>query len=383
MIQSSDTKLASLPADLYPNRAEIDLARLRSNADAMRRLAGRRPLMAVVKANAYGHGAVRVARDLEKHGVECFAVAQLPEAIELRRHGVQRPILVMGVPRRSELALYAEHDIDLLVASPDWARWAAEHPLSIRPLRVHLKIDTGMHRLGMHPKDVSASMDVLESADGVCLAGLWTHFASADEPASAFTREQYAVIKPIVEGYGNRFEHVHVGASNAVHFFPDIALDPNRSLIRIGIALYGYLNTPEAASAVGLQPALRLTSRVSQTRVIRAGESVSYNRRWTSSRETVIATVSCGYADGYFRALSNRSEVGIRGRRYPVVGTVCMDLVMVDVGPPGLNTVDEGDEVVMVGDGGPSAYEVAEWANTIPYEVCTNVSRRVVRTYVG
>ena len=338
--------------------------------------------MAVVKANAYGHGAIRVARTLEDHGVEYLAVAQLQEAVELRSAGVGRPILVMGVPRRSELEVYSDQAFDLLVTSPEWAVAAVEHARTNGPLNVHMKVDTGMHRLGMQPEQFATALDTLQSAPGIRLVGLWTHFASADERDSSFTREQYAVLKPIVERYGHQFEHVHVGASNAVNFFPDVALAPERSMIRIGIALYGYLDTHEDAAAVGLKPVIRLTSRVSQVRVIEPGESVSYNRRWTSARRTTIATVSCGYADGYFRSLSNRSKVGIRGKLYPVVGTVCMDLVMVDVGPPEASDVEEGDPVVMFGDGGPSVYEIAEWAGTIPYEVCTNVSRRVVRSYI-
>ncbi len=337
--------------------------------------------MAVVKADAYGHGAVRVASTLEDHGIEYLAVAQLQEAVELRRAGLRRPILVMGVPRASDLEIYTEHGVDLLITSPRWARVAADYSGTDRLLNVHVKVDTGMHRLGMHPDDFGSALQILQSAPGIRLTGLWTHFASADEREDPFTREQYAVLRPIVERYGHQFEYVHVGASNAVNFFPDVALAPDRSMIRIGIALYGYLDTLEDAEAVGLKPVMKLTSRVSQVRVIEAGESVSYNRRWTSQRRTEIATVSCGYADGYFRWLSNRSVVGIRGKRYPLVGTVCMDLVMVDLGPPDENDVEEGDTVVMFGDGGPSVYEIAEWAGTIPYEVCTNVSRRVARTY--
>ena len=370
-----------IPSELYPNRAEIDLSRLLANASVMRSRAGNRPVMAVVKADAYGHGAVRVALALERHGVEYFAVAQLQEAVELRQAGLQRPILVMGVPRESDLPVFANHTLDLLVASPEWARTAAEFAGPDRPLRVHVKVDTGMHRLGMMPDDLEDSLRVLEAQPGVSLAGLWTHLASADEPESSFSREQYDVLRPLIDRVGDRFEHIHVGASHAVQFFPDIALGPPRSLIRIGISLYGYLDTPETARDVGLRPVMRMTSRVSQTRVIEAGESVSYNRRWTSDRRTVIATVSCGYADGYFRALSNKSKVGIGGRQYPVVGTVCMDLIMVDVGPPGSSAVKEGDRVVLFGEGGPSAHEVADWAGTIPYEVCTNVSRRVVRIF--
>jgi len=338
--------------------------------------------MAVVKADAYGHGAISVSRALEEHGVDYLAVAQLQEAVGLRMAGLTCPILVMGVPRPTELPVYTRFDLDLLVASAAWARATADHADAGHRVRVHVKVDTGMHRLGMPPAEVSDAIGILESAPGVSLVGLWTHLASADEPESPFTLEQYQTLRPVIERFGDRFEHVHVGASNAVQFFPDVALGPKNALIRVGIGLYGYLEHPEAAQNAGLQPVMRMTSRVSQTHVIEPGESVSYNRQWTTDRRTRIATVSCGYADGYLRALSNRAEVGIGNRRFPVVGTVCMDLIMVDLGPPGTSDVAEGDPVVLFGDGGPTAYELANWAGTIVYEVCTNVSQRVPRVYV-
>ena len=371
----------SLPQDLFPNRAEVDLSRIRNNLDVMRRHAGGGPVMAVVKADAYGHGAIRVARALESHGVEFLAVAQVQEAVELRLAGLERPILVMGVPRKQDLPVLADMRLDILIHSPEWARTVADFAGRTRELSVHLKVDTGMHRLGMRPEDVAETISTLESAPGIRLAGLWTHFASADDPESSFTAKQYDVLRGIVQTFGDRFDHVHVRASNAVHYHRDVASSGESNLIRIGISLYGYLHDSRAARDIGLEPAMRMISRVAQTRVIEAGEGVSYNLKWTAKRRTQIATISCGYADGYFRALSNKAEVGIHGKRFPVVGTVCMDLTMVNLGEPGSIVVQEGDRAIMFGDGGPSAYEVARWADTIVYEVCTNVSRRVRRVY--
>ncbi len=371
------------PAELYPTRAEIDLRRLVSNLDVMRRRAGGSEVMAVVKADAYGHGAVPVSRALEKAGVDYLAVAQLQEAVELRRAGIRAPILVMGVPLPRDLRVYSELDLDVLVASPEWARRVAEHVSPERPLSVHLKVDTGMHRLGMEPAAALETTSILESARGVKLAGLWTHLASADERENPFTLEQYRALKPVIDKIGDRFSRIHFAASHAVHYFPEVSVSPDKSLIRIGLSLYGYLQDPASATELGLEPVMRVVSRVAQTRIVEAGETVSYNRRWTASRRSEIATVSCGYADGYFRSLTNRAQVSIGGRRYPVVGTVCMDLIMVDLGQPGSSAVKEGDPVVLFGEGGPSAHDVAQWAGTIVYEVCTNVSRRVARVHLG
>ncbi len=338
--------------------------------------------MAIVKANGYGHGAVGVSRCLVAEGVRFLGVAQLHEAIELRNAGLDVPILVMGMSKPEEIPVYREASIDVTVGSADQARALAAQSDSAKPIRVHVKVDTGMHRLGLSSADAVRVVEALDAAPGIRLVGLWTHFASADEPDSTFTGEQFAEIDPLIRSIGPRFDCVHLAATSGLCNFPRAALPVGNSVVRLGIGLYGYLENPIKSNGAGLLPVMQLCSRVAQIRTVQPGETVSYNRTWRAAAETDIATVSAGYADGYPRNLSNRAQVGINGRLYRVVGTICMDMFMVDLGGP-THGVKDGDTVVLFGDDGPSAFEVAEWAGTIVYEVCTNVSARVAREYTG
>ena len=366
-----------------PVEARIDLGRIRSNLRAMQSLAGGGHVMAVVKANAYGHGSVDVARALRGYGVGFFAVAQLPEALELRRAGITERIVVFGIPRERELPIFSEYGLDLVAGSDRIVRWIASG-VGLTNLHVHLKVDTGMHRLGVSPGDAGEAVRVLQSNPGVHLAGLWTHLANSDEPSDPFTIEQARQFEPVVHEYGDAFDHVHVAASSGLWNFRELAALAPRMLVRLGISLYGYLEDGATSRHAGLSPAMQFVSRVVQMRRVRAGEGVSYNRTWTAREDSLVATVAAGYADGFPRLLSNRARVGIGGREYPVVGTVCMDMLTVLLGTAGFPcAVSEDDEVILFGEGGPSAFEVARWAETIVYEVCTNIPARVRRTYSG
>ncbi|MBT8400517.1 MAG: alanine racemase [Rhodothermia bacterium] len=361
--------------------AHVDLGRIRSNLRAMHRHAGGSAVVAVVKANAYGHGSVEVARTLEEEGVAYLAVAQLSEALELRRAGIEGRIIVFGVPLRTEIGLFAEHDIDLVVASDTMVHQLADWPAS-RKLNVHLKADTGMHRLGLAPESVPDAVASLRDQDGVHLAGLWTHMASSDEASNNFTASQMKSFERLVHAFAKDFDHVHSAASSGVWNFRDLLMSPQKSMVRLGISLYGYLEDGDTSRSAGLQPALTFKSRVAQVRTVAAGEGVSYNLTWKAVEDTRVATVAAGYADGYSRILSNRASVGVRGQQYPVVGTVCMDMFMINLGHPDrAPDVAEEDEVVLFGDRGPSAFDVADWSSTIVYEVCTNIAARVRRTY--
>ncbi len=361
--------------------AHVEMGRIRSNLEAMRRHAGNRAVMAVVKANAYGHGSIEVARMLESEEVAYLAVAQLSEALELRRAGITSRIVVFGVPLHEEISVFAEHEIDLVVASSDMIHQLANWPAS-QKLHVHLKADTGMHRLGLSPQSVPDAVAFLRAQDGIHLAGLWTHMASSDEADNDFTAHQMRSFEQLVHAFASDFDHVHAAASSGVWNFRDILMSPQNSIVRLGISLYGYLEDDETSRSAGLQPALTFKSRVAQVRTVSAGEGVSYNHTWTATEDTRVATVAAGYADGYSRILSNRATVGVGGKLYPVVGTVCMDMFMIALGHPGSDPdVTEEDEVVLFGDGGPSAFDVADWSSTIVYEVCTNIAARVRRTY--
>ena len=366
-----------------PTRATIDLARVRSNLHALRRRCPAAGVIAVVKADAYGHGAIPVAKTLVEAGAEYLAVAHVREAAELRESGISHPILVMSPPASDELPTASRLDVEVVVHSVEAATAVATRIDG--PLKVHLKVDTGMHRLGIAVDECDRVLEILGNAQNLHLAGLWTHFACADEPHRAMTEEQYAKFSRIVAAHGRDVAMIHASNSAATAHFPHFLQGDARTFVRLGIGLYGLIENLETSEKLGLSQVMRLTSRLVQVRAVDAGETVSYGATWTAPERRLIGTVAAGYADGYRRILSNRASVGINGKAYPLAGRVCMDMIMIDLGP---DTSDAdvprtGDEVVLMGDGGPTAFDLATWAETIPYEICTGISRRVGRIYTG
>jgi alanine racemase len=370
----------------------VDLGAVRHNARLIRERAAPADLMAVVKADAYGHGAVRVARTLREAGVSHFAVARVPEALELREAGIEVPIQVFEAPLPGHLPAYARHRLGVTVSSRAVAEAIVEladgRAPGAAPIRAHVKVETGMERIGEPPEVAAGLARHLAETDGVEVAGLWTHFAAAGEPGQEdFTRRQLSILQEAAAGAGPIAGRVHAANTPALlHFEESVrALDP--TFVRCGLSLYGLTQFPPAVSAsLGgqqLRPAMRFTSKVTHLKTVEAGASVSYGRGWTAPERVRLATVGCGYGDGYARLLSGRAEVGVAGRRFPVVGRICMDLMMVNLGPPETAPdVATGDAVVLFGSGGPSAVDVADWSETIPYEVATRVSSRVLRQYI-
>jgi len=389
---SSSNPLRALPvnhaaassASAATTVAEINLSQLRHNAGVLQALAGDAPLMGVVKADAYGHGAPVVARTLQASGVTFFAVATVPEAVTLREAGLTAPILVFAAPLPSALPAYARYDLDVTVASVEGAAAVAIAARTSGPLRVHLKIDTGMGRLGVQPEQTDLVLRQLLAAPGITVASLWTHFATADEPGHPFTKEQWTLFETLCRRAGDAVPLVHAANSGALLTFPPSFQRGSRTLVRTGIALYGLYDPSGLADPPNLRPVMRLTSRVTHIKTVAAETPISYGGTWRAPRPTRIATVGAGYADGYRRALSNRAFVGIDGSLFPVAGTVCMDMFMVDLGAAGGpgEAVAVGDEVVLFGPGGPSALDVARWAGTIAYEIACGISARVPRNYV-
>lgn len=372
---------------LTPTVAEISLPNLRHNVRVLQELAESADLMAVVKADAYGHGAERVASVLREEGVRHFAVARVPEAVALRQTGFEERLLVLEAPLPGHLPAYAEYDLEVTIPSRAVAEAAIEVTRTAGPLRVHVKTDTGMGRLGMSPAELPTVVDLLQKEPRITLASLWTHLATADEPGEGltFAREQLSRFREVLRKVEGAAERVHVANTGALLTLGESLRAFRPSLVRAGIGLYGLASIEPLAREAGLRPAMRFTSRVTHLKTLAAGETVSYGRTWRAEEPTRVATVGAGYADGYFHYLSNRAEVGIGGHRFPVIGSVCMDMFMVNLGPSGETgpgaEVEIGDEVVLFGPGGPSAFEVACWAETIPYEVCCAVSKRVPRYY--
>ena len=356
-------------------RAEVDLDAIRHNAGLLLARAGDDAVMGVVKADAYGHGAVPVARALAAASVERFAVATVPEAIELRDAGIEAPILVLAAPLDAFLGAYVEHDLEAVVSSPE----VAASVLRRGGLTVHVKVDTGMHRLGLDPATAADTVRLLGAAPGVTVAALWTHLATADAADPSFALEQVRRFDGVLAALGDDAPPlVHVGNGPAVLRLP--RLTSRRALVRLGGALYGLASDRALAPSMeALRPAMRLVTRVVHVQTVAAGEAVSYGRTWTAERPTRVATLAAGYADGVPRALSNVGTVGLGGTRCPIVGRVCMDMLMVDASAA--PDVRRGDEAVLFGPGGPSALDAAEAAGTVSYELTSGLTARVPRVH--
>jgi len=333
---------------LSPVQVTIYLDHLRHNVRALQEQAGDAQIMGVVKSNAYGHGAVRVAHVLREEGVRHFAVARIAEAIELRSAGITEPLLVLGAPLPHHLPAYAAHNLDVTISSHDVAEAVINAASRQTSLRVHVKVDTGMGRIGLVPDEAASVVDRLQQTEGIDLAGLWTHFATAGQSEHPFAQTQLDRFSDIVQEVGDTALCVHA-----------------------------------ATEQVDLRPVMQMTAQVTHIKTVSPGTSISYGRRWKADRRTRVATLGAGYGDGYFRVLSNRAEVAVGGQRVPVIGAVCMDMLMVDLGPEEVGPdVAVGDTAVLFGSGGPSAFEVAAWADTIPYEVCCRVAERVPHVYI-
>ncbi len=371
-----------LHASERPTRILVDLDRIVGNWRAIRAHAGV-PAMAIVKANAYGHGLVEVAQHLQAAGVEHLGVAFPEEGIALRRAGITVPILVLGGIFGPQLAQYLAHDLQVTVSSLEKLRQveAAAETLGRRAV-VHLKIDTGMERIGVHAWAAGSFIRAAVASRWIELAGIYSHLACADEPGSPMTALQLERFHDACAHFGRLGAPVpprHIANSAGILHFPETHLD----MVRPGILLYGVLPGPEARSTVAVEPAMSLVSRVVYFKVVEAGHTVSYGATWAPESDTRVVTVPIGYGDGYPRALSSRGRVLIRGREYPVVGRVCMDQFMVDIGS---DSVWNEDEVVLIGEQGGSRLrveQVAEAAGMIAYEVLVGLNSRIPRIHRG
>ncbi|HOV79446.1 MAG TPA: alanine racemase [Bacillota bacterium] len=369
-----------------PVWAEIDLAAIAHNVREIRRVTNPpAKVMAVVKANGYGHGAVEVGRTALDNGAEWLGVARVTEAVALREAGIGAPILILGYIPPEQSGEVVRHRISQAVYTRDMALALSEAAgrEGVRA-RVHVKVDTGMGRIGwLAGPGAAGEILSLASMPNIEIEGIFTHFAAADSADKKYSRRQFERFVEIIEllrRKGLEFPIKHAANSAALMELPETHLD----MVRTGIAVYGLYPSDEVdRGIVALRPAMTLKARVAYVKEVPAGFKISYGCTHTTTGPTVIATLPLGYADGYSRLLSSRGEALLRGCRAPVVGRVCMDQVMVDVGHiPG---VREGDEAVLIGrQGGEEipADEVAAKLGTINYEVTCMVSYRVPRVYV-
>jgi len=369
------------------NLATVRLDRIAANLAAIRsRVEGRKVLVAV-KADAYGHGAVEIAAMIEKTGAaDWLGVATVDEALELREAGIKLPILKLSMARNpGEIDAAVAAGITLTVTDVESINAVAAAAASNRVVAdVHLKVDTGMRRIGCPPEQAVDLAKLVDAASSLHLGGVFSHLPISDSPAGAeFTAAQIALFAQTVaavEAARGPVPLKHLANSGGILAHPDSWFD----LVRAGIIVYGAYPDPEVARTVPLKPALEWRSYLSFVKPVAAGETVSYGRTWTAERDTVVGTVPVGYADGYSRLLSNRGRMLIDGRSCPVIGRVCMDQTMVDLGPDATDLV--GDEVVLIGvDGGEeiTTTEIATLMGTIPYEVTCLLTARVAREFVG
>lgn len=362
----------------YPVRT-IDLSVLRENVRLIRdSLPAETKMMAVVKANGYGHGIVQTARNALHAGAEWLAVARTYEGELLRQAGIEAPILVLGAGSGDELGIGVRHGLTLTVTDPRMIhavqRWAAKED---RKGYVHLKLDTGMARIGVRSEaEIRAMLQALDACPDVCLTGVFTHFADADGASDNYTREQFQRFMQLSSMLPAGVIR-HCANSAAIHRYPETALD----MVRAGISMYGY---PPVETSLPLRPVMEWRTAVTYVKRVNPGEKVSYGCTFTAEKPMILATVACGYGDGYHRLASGNAEVIIRGRKCKVVGRICMDQMMADV--TDLPDVVPGDEVILIGQSGNTcitAEDVAEWNQTISYEVLLAATERVHSRWIN
>ena len=361
--------------DFSKTIAEIDLDALSYNFRIVKRKTGNKAVIAVVKANAYGHGAVNVSKHLLKEGAAMLGVAFTSEAIELREAGIRAPIIIFF--DRDNIGAWIKYNLTPTVFDLATAKKiSAEAQKHNRCVSVHVKVDTGMGRIGFDIGNAPDSIEKIASLKNIRLEGIMSHFSDADLKDKSFATKQLKSFTGLILSLKEKdipFKFCHIANSAAVQLIPESHLN----MVRPGIMLYGY----GYSGVDNLKPVLSLKSRILFLKKVPRGTPISYGRTFITKRESIVATIPVGYADGYSRKLSNCGEVLINGKRAPVAGRVCMDTFMVDV--TNIPSVKNNDEVVLIGKQGKekiTAQDIAGMIGTIPYEVITTIGQRVKRT---
>jgi alanine racemase len=367
---------------LRPTVAEINLAALKHNIECIKSLAGAARIMGVVKANAYGHGLIRVARELLDCGVHQLGVAFLEEGIVLRRAGITAPILVLGGIIGNQISYFIENDLMITASSVFKLKQIEETAAALgKRAKIHLKIDTGMERIGAHYYNADQIFAAAVAARHCELCGVFSHFAASHAADGSFTALQLERFLEALEFFPRRSLPTpmrHIANSGAILQHPEAILD----MVRPGIMMYGAYPAEETKRTVPLQPVLSLKTRVVYFKVVPEGSPVGYDGTWVAPCDTRVVTLPVGYGDGYRRSLANQASVLIHGKRYPIVGNISMDQVMVNIGQ---DSAYNNDEVVLIGPQGNDCItceEIARLADTTSYEILTGINTRVPRTYV-
>ena len=363
-----------------PTRAIINLAAISKNvAEVRKRIRDKRKLMAVVKADGYGHGSVEVSRIALESGADCLGVALPEEGEHLRKAGFDVPIVVLGLIQPNEAYKAVHSSLDQTVCSPELAEALDQEArkASVR-INVHIKVDTGMGRIGVNPRDVSSFVRRIQRLKNLRVMGIFSHFASADKADKTFSEKQMETFNQVIREMqltGIEIPQKHMANSAGVLDLPESYYD----LVRPGIIIYGLYPSTEVSRNIKLKPAMTLRTKISYTKTVPPDTPISYGQTFVTDKKTTVATLPVGYGDGYSRLLSGRGEVLINGCRAPLIGRVCMDMCMVDVSR--LEDVKAGDDVILFGQE-PSVDEIAATIGTINYEVLCALGKRVPRIYV-
>lgn len=366
----------------HPSWIEVDLAQLRKNIGVIRHHIGSSLFCFVVKANAYGHGLCEVGRAAEKAGVDYLGVAHLQEGIKLRQAGIQIPILVLGAIHEDQIQNLIHYNLEFTISSKFKAELAAKKCQEMgRSCRVHLEVDTGMHRTGVRCSTALEIFPYLQQLDKLQIVGIYSHLAKASDSTDPIALKQIEAFHQLLENpliKGTTLLR-HLANSGGTLHFPQAHLD----MVRPSLVTLGYLPANASSSWKEIAPCFSLKAKVSYFKVVQEGEGISYNHTYVTPRKTRIVTVPVGYGDGYRRSLSNKGSVLIRGKRFPIRGDICMDQFMVDVGD---EEVYVGDEVVLIGKQGNAEItlkEVAGLCDTIPYEILCQLNERIPRNYIN
>jgi alanine racemase len=360
-----------------PTYLEVNLQQLKTNLENIRAHVAPAKVMQMVKANAYGHGVDGVAPFIEPY-VDAFGVALVEEAVHLRKLGIKKPILVAGGIFIEQLPLFFQHDLTLTASSADLLTAADRLAESTRTrLKIHLKIDTGMERVGVREYEAGALLETSLMCSHLEVEGIYSHFANSEVPDRKYSLLQLERFQEVLRFYEKRNLPTpirHICNSAGILNLPQAHFD----MVRPGVLFYGIYPGNEVDRVVDVKPGLTWRSRVAYSKIVQPGRPVSYGSLWQAEAPAKIVTVPCGYADGYFRRMTNHARVIVNGVKYPQVGRICMDQFMVNMGN---DVAQVGDEVILLG-AGITAEDLAEWAGTNEYEVMTSISARVPRVFV-
>lgn len=372
-----------LSETLRPTHIEVNLARIHSNYQKIQQKVGDVEVMPVIKANAYGHGLVTIGRFYQKIGVKSLSVAYLEEALLLRKQDITLPILVLGGILHGQIPQYIENNLTMTASSIDKLFQIDSVAQKMKKIaNVHLKIDTGMERIGVHYYNAHAFIEDSLKYKNVHIEGIFSHFANSDVEDLTYANlqlERFLEATSYYEKHQIPQPKQHIANSGAILQMPNTYLD----IVRPGIILFGVYPSNEAKRTIDLQPALSWITNIVYFKVTKPNHPISYGSIWETKENTRIVTLPVGYGDGYFRSMSSKADVIINNKRYSVVGRICMDQIMININN---DSAYNGDTVILIGEtmnNKITCEDLANWAGTIPYEILTNINTRVPRVYIN